>query len=295
MSVGTSVNRAQYSVMSSLEDFMTRVDAGKTSIIGYEESDDYLTVNKKNSRNSFLRLKQEEYQLTIIIPIYNEEESLYRLEKELEVFLKECVVSAKILMINDGSNDNSQAIIEEICNRQKNFHFIEFGQNCGLSVAIKAGFDHADTEWIGYIDADLQTSPQDFNVLLQHRNDYDLVTGVRIDRKDSFLKNVSSFIANRIRRTFTNDGMDDTGCPLKIIRTAVAKRIPMFHGLHRFLPAMVLLQQGKIIQVPVRHFPRIAGQSKFGLWNRLISPLMDCFAYLWMKKRYIHYRVKSVK
>jgi hypothetical protein len=121
------------------------------------------------------------------------------------------------------------------------------------------------------------------------------VTGVRTDRKDSFVKNMSSLIANGIRRTFTHDGMDDTGCPLKIIRTDVAKRIPMFKGLHRFLPAMVLLQQGRIIQIPVRHFPRIAGQAKFGLWNRLISPLMDCFAYLWMKKRYINYRVKNVK
>ena len=85
--------------------------------------------------------------------------------------------------------------------------------------------------------------------------------------------------------------MDDTGCPLKVIKTDFAKRIPMFKGLHRFLPAMILLQKGKIIQIPVRHFPRIAGQAKFGLWNRLLGPLSDCFAYLWMKRKYINYKV----
>jgi dolichol-phosphate mannosyltransferase len=107
------------------------------------------------------------------------------------------------------------------------------------------------------------------------------------------VKNMSSTIANGIRRAFTHDRMDDTGCPLKVIKTDFAKRIPMFKGLHRFLPAMILLQNGKVLQVPVQHFPRIAGTAKYGLWNRLFGPLMDCFAYLWMKKKYINYEVKS--
>lgn len=231
--------------------------------------------------------------LTIIVPIYNELENLERLESELATFLKKAAISTKILLVNDGSTDGCEALIEKICLRQPDFHFISFEKNCGLSTAIKAGFDHADTPWVGYIDADLQTAPDDFNLLLPYRNDYDLITGVRADRKDSFVKNMSSRIANAIRRAFTRDGMDDTGCPLKIIRTDVAKKIPMFKGLHRFLPAMVLLQNGRIIQIPVRHFPRMAGQPKFGLWNRLLKPLMDCFAYLWMKKRYINYRLKS--
>ena len=104
---------------------------------------------------------------------------------------------------------------------------------------------------------------------------------------------MSSKIANGIRRAFTHDGMDDTGCPLKIIKTDYAKRIPMFRGLHRFLPAMIMLQNGRIKQVTVQHFPRIAGTAKFGLWNRLLGPLMDCFAYLWMKKKYINYEVEK--
>lgn len=232
-----------------------------------------------------------EYELTVIVPVYNEEENMVRVQEELSRFLSIAAVKTKILFVNDGSADNSQQLIENICNADPSFHFISFDKNRGLSAAIKAGFDHSDTALTGYIDADLQTAPEDFNLLLQEIGNYDLVTGVRSQRKDSFVKNMSSKIANGIRRAFTHDGMDDTGCPLKIIRTDFAKRIPMFNGLHRFLPAMILLQEGRIKQIPVRHFPRIAGKAKFGLWNRLLGPLMDCFAYLWMKRKYINYKV----
>ena len=231
------------------------------------------------------------YQFTIIIPVYNEEANLERLEQELLRYIKIASKTTTILFVNDGSNDNSQALIETICNKHAQFNYILFEKNKGLSAAVKAGFDTAQTELVGYIDSDLQTAPSDFNLLLEHIESFDLVTGVRSNRKDSFVKNMSSKIANGIRRSFTHDGMDDTGCPLKVIKTEYAKRIPMFKGLHRFLPAMILLQNGKITQIPVQHFPRIAGQAKFGLWNRLLGPLMDCFAYLWMKKKYINYKV----
>ncbi|MCB0437347.1 MAG: glycosyltransferase family 2 protein [Flavobacteriaceae bacterium] len=232
-----------------------------------------------------------QYQFTIVIPVYNEEDNLKRVETELTNYLTIASRKAKVLFVNDGSKDKSQELIEEICTRNPDFTYISFKKNAGLSAAIKAGFDHADTELIGYIDSDLQTTPEDFNLLLEHIDEYDLVTGVRANRKDSFVKNMSSKIANGIRRAFTHDGMDDTGCPLKVIKASYAKRIPMFKGLHRFLPAMILLQNGKITQIPVQHFPRIAGTAKFGLWNRLLGPLMDCFAYLWMKKKYINYEV----
>jgi dolichol-phosphate mannosyltransferase len=231
------------------------------------------------------------FELTIIIPVYNEEDNLDRVYQEMKQFLTIAKKKTKILFVNDGSKDNSLSLIEKICKDNKEFTFISFEKNTGLSAAIKAGFDYTDTPWVGYIDADLQTAPEDFNILLELAGEFDLVTGVRSNRKDSFTKNMSSTIANGIRRVFTDDGMDDTGCPLKIIRTDMAKRIPMFNGLHRFLPAMILLQNGKIKQTPVRHFPRIAGVSKFNLWNRLLGPLQDCFAYLWMKKKYINYTV----
>jgi glycosyltransferase involved in cell wall biosynthesis len=233
------------------------------------------------------------YEFTIIVPVYNEEDNLKRVEAELTKYIEISSKKTKILFVNDGSKDKSQELIEEICKKNPDFTFIQFQKNCGLSAAIAAGFEYADTELVGYIDSDLQTAPEDFNLLLKEIGEYDLVTGVRSNRKDSFVKNMSSTIANGIRRSFTHDGMDDTGCPLKVIKTEYAKKIPMFKGLHRFLPAMILLQNGKIKQIPVQHFPRIAGEAKFGLWNRLIGPLMDCFAYLWMKKKYINYKIEN--
>lgn len=231
---------------------------------------------------------------TIIVPVYNEEDNLIRVEKELNNYLKVAMFPTSILFVNDGSSDKSQILIENICKRNKSFSFILFNKNHGLSTALKAGFDSVKTELIGYIDSDLQTTPLDFNLLLKHIKNNALVTGVRTNRKDSSVKKISSAIANRVRRTFTNDGMDDTGCPLKVIRTEYAKRIPMFKGLHRFLPAMILLQNGTITQIPVQHFPRIAGKAKYGFWNRLVEPFTDCFAYLWMKKKYINYEIKKV-
>jgi glycosyltransferase involved in cell wall biosynthesis len=230
---------------------------------------------------------------TIIVPVYNEADNLESVEKELSEYLKSCPVKADVLLVNDGSSDNSQQIIENICSNNTGFSFITFKENKGLSAAIKAGFDHVQCDFVGYIDSDLQTTPSDFNLLLKEIDNFDLVTGVRSNRQDSFVKNMSSTIANGIRRAFTHDGMDDTGCPLKIIKTEYAKKIPMFKGLHRFLPAMILLQNGQIKQIPVQHFPRIAGEAKYHLWNRLFGPLVDCFAYLWMKKKYINYTIKS--
>ncbi|NBC57387.1 MAG: glycosyltransferase [Bacteroidetes bacterium] len=233
-------------------------------------------------------------QLTIIVPIYNESENIQRLKDALSQYFQKASVSVKALFVNDGSSDGSLEKLKSICKNSHCFDYISFTQNKGLSAAIKAGFDHVNSSLTGYIDADLQTDPEDFELLLEYIDDYDLVTGNRNhSRKDSFTKNMSSKIANGIRRAFTHDGMDDTGCPLKIIKTEYAKRIPMFKGLHRFLPAMIMLQNGKVKQVDIQNYPRLAGQSKFGLWNRLLGPLLDCFVYLWMKKKYINYQIQE--
>lgn len=232
-------------------------------------------------------------EFTIIIPVYNEAENLLRVEKELVNYLRIASKITSILFVNDGSTDQSEKMIEEICNRNKDFQFISFKKNQGLSAALKAGFDWVESPLLGYMDSDLQTHPEDFNLLLEYIDEYDLVTGVRVGRKDSFIKNVSSKMANGIRRIFTQDGIRDTGCPLKVIKTEYAKRIPMFKGLHRFLPAMVLLQKGTVHQIPVRHFPRANGKGKFGVWNRIFGPLSACFVFLWMKRNYIHYEIKK--
>lgn len=141
------------------------------------------------------------------------------------------------------------------------------------------------------MDADLQTTPEDFNLLYPYVDDFEMVVGIRAVRQDSFVKKSSSKIANGFRRFMTKDGITDTGCPLKIMKTEYAKRIPLFDGMHRFLPALIQLQNGKVKQVPVNHYPRTAGQSKFNLKNRLVAPFLDCFAFRWMKKRYINFQI----
>ena len=231
------------------------------------------------------------YSFTIVVPIYNEEDNIDALEQNLSEFLIHSIFPACVLFINDGSTDASLQRITEACHRQKGFFYLSLEKNSGLSAAIKAGIDSTESNYVGYMDADLQTTAEDFNLLLAEISDYELVMGIRANRQDSFFKKVQSKIANRFRQAMTHDGVQDTGCPLKVLHTDCAKRIPFFNGMHRFLPALVLLQQGRVKQIPVRHFPRTAGKSKYHLRNRLISPFIDCFAYRWMKKRYINYHI----
>lgn len=119
------------------------------------------------------------------------------------------------------------------------------------------------------------------------------MSGIRANRKDSWFKNTQSRIANSFRRFMTGDTATDSVCPLKVMWTDYAKRVPFFEGMHRFMPALMMLEDGKFYEVPVRHFPRIAGVSKYGLWNRLAGPFFACFAYRWMRAKYIRYNIDN--
>lgn len=237
--------------------------------------------------------KTDEYELTIIVPVFNEEDNLLALEQKLSLFISQSWLSACVLFVNDGSTDHSQERIVEVCNRQKHFYHLGLSRNSGLSAALKAGIEATWSTYVGYMDADLQTTPEDFNLLIPYLDDFEMVMGIRTVREDSFVKRSSSLIANSFRRFMTKDGITDTGCPLKIMKTDFAKRIPLFDGMHRFLPALIQLQNGKVKQVPVRHFARVAGQSKYNLKNRLVAPLVDCFAFRWMKSRYVNFQVSE--
>ena len=233
------------------------------------------------------------YEFTILVPVYNEEENIYFLEEKLQHFLPQSLYPACVVFVNDGSTDDSLNRIRKICERNSDFFYLSLEKNGGLSAALKAGIDYTFSTYVGYMDADLQTDPEDFNLLLKEIEAYEMVTGIRANRKDSFFKNLQSKIANGFRRMMTHDGVSDTGCPLKVMHTDAAKKMPLFNGMHRFLPALILLQNGKVKQIPVRHYPRMAGKSKYHLWNRLTGPFIDCFAYRWMKKRYINYAVND--
>lgn len=231
------------------------------------------------------------YQLTVIVPVYNEEDNMSSLEERLGAWLPTSPVKACILFVDDGSTDDSLSRIKAICGRNPDFHYLAFRKNCGLSAAIKAGIDHAESEYVGYIDADLQTDPEDFNLLIPHLDEHELCMGIRANRKDTGWKRVQSKIANGFRRMMTGDGVTDTGCPLKVMRTANARRVPFVKGMHRFLPALFQLQGCTVKEIPVRHYPRVAGKSKFSMSNRLVGPLQDCFAFRWMKSRWFNYEI----
>ena len=231
--------------------------------------------------------------LTIIVPLYNEEGNLPRLASELSTYLNQTSTKAKVLFVNDGSNDNSSKLLEVLCTEYHSFNYIHLKKNSGLSTALKAGTDQVQTKYTGYIDADLQTSPFDFDLLMNFAENFDLVTGIREKRNDGLVKQLTSKIANTIRQAVTRDGISDTGCPLKIFKTNTFRRIPFFKGMHRFLPALFLLYGGNVKQVPVRHFERLSGKSKYHLFNRLIGPAIDLLAFIWMRKRTIRYEIKG--
>ena len=235
-----------------------------------------------------------QYQFTIIVPLFNEKDNLEKLEKSLSAYLPRCSAQkAGVLFVDDGSTDEGTALLGEICSRNEDFHFIRFAENCGLSAALKAGFELCQSPLVGYMDADLQTDPEDFNILLERMEGNALVTGIRAKRNDSAVKKASSAFANSFRRMMTHDGAVDTGCPLKVMQTSYAKKLPLFKGMHRFIPALILMMGGTYEQIPVRHYPRTAGKSKYKLSNRLLGPLVDCFAYRWMKKRHSNFIIEQ--
>lgn len=237
--------------------------------------------------------KTKNYDFTIIVPIYNEEDNMDRLVRQLSAYTAKAPVKTCVLLVDDGSKDRSLEMMKKACLDFQNFFYITFEANHGLSTAMKAGIDTAESRYIGYIDADLQTNPEDFDKLLAFVQDYQLVSGIRAERKDTGFKKLQSKFANGFRRMMTGDTATDTGCPLKVMWTDYAQRLPFFNGMHRFLPALMTLVGGKFMEMPVRHYPRTAGVSKYHLLNRLVGPLTDCFAFRWMKQRYIRYQIKD--
>ncbi|MFN3996250.1 glycosyltransferase family 2 protein [Algoriphagus sp.] len=231
--------------------------------------------------------------LTIIIPVYNEEEGISRIEKDFQPFFSSTKLRVRVLFVDDGSTDQSLSQIHSICDRNSQFQYISLVQNRGLSSALKAGFDHAVSKWVGYIDADLQTSPEDFLLFEPYLNDFDLVIGNRVHRKDNLTKRLTSEFANGFRSWLLEDGVSDSGCPLKILKTEMAQSLPFFKGMHRFIPALILIMGGSVKQVPVRHYPRMTGYSKFSFKNRFWGPIADTIAIRWMKSRVIQYQIKA--
>ena len=234
--------------------------------------------------------------ISIVLPVYNEEESLQPLVAQIVQSMAPLENPVGIVFVDDGSTDGSVRQMEEMraLYPEQPFRIIQLDRNYGLSTAMAAGFEAARGDIIVTLDADLQNDPADIPKLLEYLPEYDAVLGWRVDRRDPFVKRVSSKIANFIRKKVLDDPIHDTGCSLKAYKAPYVKRIKMFKGMHRFLGVLIAMEGGTITEVPVRHHPRKYGKSKYGLWNRLISPLLDLLAVRWMKKRAIRYDAKEL-
>jgi len=232
--------------------------------------------------------------VSLIVPVYNEAESLPALMAEVEAALR-AVQGLEVVLVNDGSTDASLEVMERLRRQYPHLgiRIICLDRNCGLTTAMDAGFRAARGEVFVTIDADLQNDPADIPRLLSYLGEYDVAIGCRINRSDKLVKRVSSLVANAIRNWATHEDIQDTGCSLKAYRADVVRRLKLYHGLHRFLPTLLKLEGARLIQVPVNHRPRRYGQAKYHLFNRLVGPLLDLFAVRWMQKRHLRYRTEE--
>ena len=228
---------------------------------------------------------------SVIIPIYNEAENIPFLVKELEWVMHNHKDSWELIFIDDGSTDQSEQVLEKLKASKPFIRCVQLKKNYGQSSAFIAGVKAARGTWIISLDGDGQNDPRDIPKLLE-LSDYDLVAGIRQKRQDSWYKKLIGKAANAVRSRILNDDTTDTGCSLKMYRRSCLDKIPLFNGMHRFLPALFKIEGFSCTEIPVHHRQRRAGKSKYHLFNRGISLVFDLFGVLWMRKRRLHYEVK---
>ncbi len=225
--------------------------------------------------------------LSIVIPLFNEAENLPPLVAELTAALDGLDYGYEVLLVDDGSSDDSPAVLARLSAADPRLRVLRQPRNQGQSAAFGAGFRHARGEIIATLDADLQNDPADLPRMLAELDDCDVVCGVRTDRHDSFVRRASSRIANGVRNRLTGESITDVGCSLRVMRARHARHLPLFDGMHRFLPTLLRMEGARIKEVPVSHRPRFRGVSKYGIHNRLWRALADLFAVRWMQRRWI--------
>ena len=215
--------------------------------------------------------------LSIVVPLYNEEESVEKLVASILEVGEEFDFSYEIILVEDGSTDKTWEKVEQLKYSTPHLKGIKFRRNYGQTSAMVAGFDHAAGEIIITMDGDLQNDPSDIPTLLKKIGEgYDIVSGWRKKRKDHFSRVISSKIANGIISLTTGVRLRDYGCSLKAYRAECIKPIKAYGEMHRFFPALASMTGARVIEVPVTHHPRKYGVSKYG-FNRILKVLSDIF------------------
>ena len=216
--------------------------------------------------------------LSIVVPLYNEEESLETLITSILEVGNTFNFDYEIILVDDGSTDGTWNKIERFKKDLAHVRAIKFRLNYGQTSAMVAGFDHAQGEIIVTMDGDLQNDPSDIPRLLEKiKEGYDIVSGWRINRKDDFVRSYLSIIANAIISLTTSVQLHDYGCSLKAYRADCIKSLKAYGEMHRFFPALASMTGARVTEIPVKHYPRKYGDSKYGL-NRTLKVFSDIFA-----------------
>ena len=226
--------------------------------------------------------------LSVVIPVRNEAENIAPLVAEIRSAL-DGAIDYEIVYVDDGSRDATAAAVAALAAAFPGLRLIRHDRSYGQSAAIRTGVKAARATWIATLDGDGQNDPADIPRLwAMARGEASvpmLITGQRMKRRDSWMKRVSSRIANRVRALLLGDGTPDTGCGLKLFRRDLFLDLPFFDHMHRFLPALVKREGGRVVSVPVNHRPRLRGRSNYGTLDRLAVAFADLVGVIWLQRR----------
>jgi glycosyltransferase involved in cell wall biosynthesis len=224
--------------------------------------------------------------ISVIIPVYNEEENIKELYKQINQSLGKYKYTYEVIFINDGSIDMTWKVIKELSKNNSNLAGIDLAGNYGQSSALAAGIDYASGDYIVTIDGDLQNDPNDIPAMVDEleNNDWDLIAGIRTNRRDGLiLRKIPSRLANFFIRTITGVKFKDYGCTLKVFKSDLAKNLGLYGELHRFIPLLARLQGARITQMNVNHRSRLHGKSKYGI-SRFFRVISDLLLMLFFKR-----------
>ncbi len=235
-------------------------------------------------------------ELTVVVPVFNEEAALPEVLEELRGALDDAKLGLwEALIVDDGSRDRTAEIAMAAAAADPRFRVLRFTANCGQTAAFDAGFRAARGRHVGMMDGDGQNDPRDFARLLAalRAQGVDMMCGVRARRNDTLVRKISSRVANGVRNWATKETVTDVGCSIRVFRRACIDRIKLYEGLHRFFPTLFRIEGFTIGEMPVNHRPRQRGESKYGIGNRLWRGLRDLAAVRWMQWRALHYEVRE--
>jgi glycosyltransferase involved in cell wall biosynthesis len=231
--------------------------------------------------------------LSVILPVYDEEENLPLLWPELRDVLDALGRSYEVIFVDDGSGDRSAEIIRGFRDLDARVRLVRLKENGGETAATDAGFKASRGHRVVVMDADLQNDPRDIPRLLRELEQWHAVTGWRVKRGDgdSIVRRISSRVANRIRNRISDDTIQDSGCTFRAFRRECLRGLVLYRGFHRFIPTLLRMRGFRVVEIPVTHRPRRFGRSKYGVMNRAFVAFADLLVVRWMKSRLLRYEV----